>query len=66
MFQGSPEFALGLGGSGCLTSIQTSCQPINSLPGATANIQSEQQKTSDDLKPFRYYPELSVMLGWSF
>jgi hypothetical protein len=66
VFQGSPQFALNLGGSGCLTSVATSCQPINLLPGATANIQAEQQKISDDLKPFKYYPELSVTFGWSF
>jgi hypothetical protein len=66
VFQGSPQFALGLGGNGCLTSAPASCQPINSIPGAPANIQAEQQKISDDVKPFKYYPELSVMFGWSF
>ena len=54
------------GGNGCLTSAPASCQAITSLPGAAANIQAQQQKISDDLKPFKYYPELSVMFGWSF
>jgi len=65
VFQGSPQFALGLAGSSCSPTL-TNCVPINAIPGATANIQSEQQKISDDLKPFKYYPELSVMFGWSF
>jgi len=65
VFQGSPQFALGLAGNSCSPSF-TSCVPITSVPGAAANIQSEQQKISDDLKPFKYYPELSVMFGWSF
>jgi hypothetical protein len=65
VFQGSPQFALGLAGSSC-TSTFTICVPINTIPGTAANIQSEQQKISDDLKPFKYYPELSVTFGWSF
>ena len=65
VFQGSPQFALGLAGSTCAPNF-TGCVPINTFPGATASIQSEQQKISDDLKPFKYYPELSVTFGWSF
>jgi hypothetical protein len=65
VFQGSPQFALGLAGSSC-SSTFTICAPINTIPGTAANIQSEQQKISDDLKPFKYYPELSVTFGWSF
>jgi hypothetical protein len=65
VFQGSPQFALGLAGSSCSTTF-TNCVPISTISGASANILSEQQKISDDLKPFKYYPELSVMFGWSF
>jgi hypothetical protein len=65
VFQGSPQFALGLAGSTCAPNF-TGCVPILTAQGASANILSEQQKISDDLKPFKYYPELSVMFGWSF
>jgi len=65
VFQGSPQFALALGGSSC-TPNGTICVPINSIPGTADNIKAQQQKISDDLKPFQYYPELSVMFGWKF
>jgi hypothetical protein len=65
VFQGSPQFALGLAGNSCAPNF-TLCVPLITLPGASANILSEQQKISDDLKPFKYYPELSVIIGWSF
>jgi hypothetical protein len=35
-----------------------------SLPNASQNIESERQKIQDDLKPFKYYPEVSIMFGW--
>jgi len=65
VFQGSPQFALGLSGSSCAPNF-TGCVPINAVTGASANILAEQTKISDDLKQFKYYPELSVMFGWSF
>ena len=64
VFQGSPQFALGFAGSACPNN--TNCQPINNLPGAAANIESERVKIQDDLKPFKYYPEASIMFGWKF
>jgi hypothetical protein len=62
VFQGSPQFGLSLGGSACVAG--TICQPISTLPGASQNIESERQKIQDDLKPFKYYPEVSIMFGW--
>ena len=60
-FSGPPQFALALAGSGCANGL---CQPINTL--AAANIADEQAKIQNDLKWFKYYPELSVMFGWKF
>jgi hypothetical protein len=64
VFQGSPQFALGLAGSACAAN-GTNCQPVNT-PSIAANVESERVKLQDDLKPFKYYPEVSIMFGWKF
>ncbi|HVZ24070.1 MAG TPA: hypothetical protein VG871_23515 [Vicinamibacterales bacterium] len=60
-FSGAPQFALALAGTGCARGV---CQPINTL--AAADIESQRAKIQNDLNPFRYYPEASIMFGWSF
>lgn len=65
VFQGPPQFALGLSGTACQAN-RTTCFPINSFPGAPADIEAERVKIQDDLKPFKYYPEVSIMFGWKF
>ena len=62
VFQGSPQFALPFGGSACLNG--TICSSIANLPGAAQDIESERLKLQNDLKPFKYYPEVSIMFGW--
>ncbi len=62
VFQGSPQFALPVGGNGCLPNL-TNCQPVTS-PAIQPSVDAERQKIQDDLKPFKYYPEVSVMFGW--
>jgi hypothetical protein len=62
VFQGSPQFGLALGGTACVNG--TICQPIMTLPNATQNIETERLQIQDDLKPFKYYPEVSIMFGW--
>ncbi|HET9833708.1 MAG TPA: hypothetical protein VFP91_18430, partial [Vicinamibacterales bacterium] len=57
-----PKLDLALGGTACVNGIV--CQPIMTLPGASQNIESERLKIQDDLKPFKYYPEVSFMFGW--
>lgn len=64
-FVGSPQFALALGGSACSAN-GTNCLPINNVPGAAANIASEQAKIQNDVKDIKYYPELSIMFGYKF
>jgi hypothetical protein len=63
VFQGSPQFGLALSGSACVNGSAV-CQPIMTLPGASQNIESERLKIQNDLKPFKYYPEVSFMFGW--
>jgi len=62
VFQGSPKLDLALGGTACVNGVV--CQPIMTLPGASQNIETERLKIQDDLKPFKYYPEVSFMFGW--
>ena len=64
-FTGTPQFALALGGSACASN-GTNCQPINTIPGASTNIESERVKIANDVKNFKYYPELSIMFGYKF
>ena len=66
VYQGSPDFRLALSGAGCLINGATNCFPVNSVPGLAANIINEQNKISNDLKPFKYYPEVSIGFGWKF
>ena len=60
-FSGAPQFALALAGTGCAGNV---CQPINTF--AASNIASEQAKIQNDISQFKYYPEVSIMLGWKF
>ncbi len=62
-FSGSPQFGLGLTGSACVGNV---CQPIASTPSVAANVEAERVKIQNDLKDFKYYPEVSVMFGWKF
>jgi hypothetical protein len=65
VFEGSPKLALNLTGSTCLQN-GTTCVPISSNPNIQANIQNEQNKVNDTLKPFKYYPVISFNIGISF
>ncbi len=62
VFQGSPQFALPVGGNGCLSNL-TNCLPVTS-PMIQPNVDAERQKIQTDLNPFKYYPEVSVMFGY--
>ena len=65
VFQGSPAATLNLTGGTC-DSHGLNCQTIASNPGIQSNIQSEQTKLNKDLRPFKYYPVLSLGFGWKF
>jgi hypothetical protein len=65
VFQGSPQFALGLTGTACGTPNGTNCQPASNAT-VQASVDQERAKIQNDASPFKYYPELSVMFGWKF
>jgi hypothetical protein len=65
VFQGEPQFTLGLGGQACAPNPGQNCQSVNT-PSIQANVTAEQSKVQSDLKPFKYYPEASIMFGWKF
>src|ERR1043166_3941719 len=64
VFSGEPQFALGLLGSACVNG--TICQPIVTTPSISANVEAQRAKIQNDIKNFKYYPEISVMFGWKF
>jgi len=63
VFMGSPQSTLNLTGSTC-TASGLSCQDIATNATIQANIQSEQQKISKSLKPFQFYPVISIGVGY--
>jgi hypothetical protein len=62
VFQGSPQFALPVSGNACLQNL-TNCQSTAD-PTIQQNVDAERVKIQNDLKPFKYYPEVSIMFGW--
>jgi len=64
VFQGSPNAKLNLGGTSCLTSATAGCLNAATDPTVQANMQSEQSKLNNDLKPFKYYPVISFGLSY--
>jgi hypothetical protein len=65
VFQGEPQFALGLTGTACAPTPTANCQPVSN-PTIQANVEAERLKIQNDAKPFKYYPEISIMFGWKF
>ena len=63
VFQGEPQFALGLTGTACAPTPTANCRPVSTIQ---ASVDQERAKIQDDAKPFKYYPELSIMFGWKF
>jgi hypothetical protein len=63
VFQGSPNAALNLSGSTC-NSLGSACQSIGSNPGIQANIQAQEDKFNKNLRPFKYYPVISLSFGY--
>jgi hypothetical protein len=64
-FQGSPKTILNLTGDVCDSS-EKHCAPISSDPMAQDDIQAEQNKLSNDVNPFKYYPILRVGFAYKF
>lgn len=65
VFQGSPAATLNLNGVACDSRGQN-CQNVGTDPSIQSNIHSEQDKLNKDLKFFKYYPVISLGVGWKF
>ncbi len=66
VFQGSPATTLNLSGSACIASPTVGCRDVATDPTVQSNVQGEQQKLNDDLKPFKYFPVVSIGVSWKF
>jgi len=62
-FQGSPTTTLNLLGSTCATP-STGCVAISSSSTVQANVLAEQNKISNTLKPFQFYPVIRIGFGY--
>jgi hypothetical protein len=66
VFQGSPDVQLNLAGAACAVSATTACVNAATDPVVQSNLQREQERISDDLQPFKYYPVVSAGVSWKF
>jgi len=57
---------LNLGGSVCDPTTGLNCRTIASDPTVQANVTSEQQKIAKDINPYRFYPVISLGVGFNF
>ena len=62
-FQGSPKIGLNLAGSACIPGT-TTCNNVATTTTIQTNVQGEQTKISNDLSPFKYYPLVSLTIGY--
>ena len=65
---GSPTVTLTLAGTACQQGqpAVTGCQPIASDTTTQANIRQEQTDINSDLSPLKFYPIVSIGLGYKF
>ncbi len=64
-YQGSARVALNLAGNVCDTS-GLNCRAISSDPTVQANVTAQQNKISKDLNPYRFFPIISLGVGFNF
>jgi hypothetical protein len=64
-YQGSARVALNLAGNVCDTT-GAFCRAVSSDPTVQANIQSQQVKIQNDINPYRFFPVISLGVGFSF
>jgi hypothetical protein len=65
VFQQAPKVGISLVGTACPTS-GGSCVNVATDPTVQSNIQLEEAKINKNLTFFRYYPVLSMSVGWKF
>jgi hypothetical protein len=64
-YQGSARVALNLLGNVCAPG-GSNCRAISSDPTVQANVLSEQNKISKDINPYRFFPIISLGVGFNF
>ena len=64
-YQGSARVALNLTGNVCDTS-GNNCRSVASDPTVQANVQAQQQKIRNDINPYRFFPIVSLGVGFNF
>jgi hypothetical protein len=65
-YQGSARVALNLAGNICAPGILATCHSIASDSTAQANILAQQVKIQNDVNPYRFFPVLSLGVGFNF
>jgi hypothetical protein len=65
-YQGSPNTALTLAGTACDPNTGTICVNAATDPTVQSNLAAEQSKINHDVSFFRFYPILSVGVGFAF
>jgi hypothetical protein len=65
-YQGSARVALNLTGTVCDPTTGLSCRTIASDPTVQANVAAQQQKIAKDINPYRFYPIISLGVGFNF
>lgn len=66
-FQGSPKSTLGMIGGVCTDPTATiNCFNAATDPTVQSNIVSEQTKLNNSMKPFKFYPIISIGFGYKF
>lgn len=65
VFQGAPQIGLNLTGNVCDTT-GTNCRSIASDPVVQSNIQAQENKYKSDLNVMKYYPIISIGIGYKF
>jgi hypothetical protein len=64
-YQGSARVALNLAGSVCDTATGTICTSTSD-PTVQANVLAQQQKIRNDVNPYRFFPVVSLGVGFNF
>lgn len=65
-YQGSARVALNLAGNVCDPTTGLGCRAISSDPTVQANIQAQQTKIQNDVNPYRFFPVISMGVGFNF
>ncbi len=65
-YQGSARVALNLAGTVCDTSLGTNCRSIANDPTVLASVQAQQVKIQNKIDPYRFFPIISLGVGFNF